>query len=136
MRKEIGIWLRRNEAQIAPAWIKSVRSRGGDRDRRLTTEELERQFFTDFYGALVEAVEGDSLSRISEVVERIAATRVEEEYQLGETLEILSLLKEQIWDLVRETHGPEESLNWLGMLEPTFDACLQLMGQAFTRVSR
>jgi signal transduction histidine kinase len=136
MRNRIGSWLRRNEGQIAPEWIKLVRSRGGDRDRQLTTKELERQFFTDFYDAFVQAIEGDSLARVSDVVDRIAATRVEEEFQLGETLEIFFLLKELIWDLVTQTHTPEVSLSWLHTLEPAFNACLRLLGQAFTRASR
>jgi signal transduction histidine kinase len=136
MSTRIGSWLRRNEGQIAPEWIKRVRSQGGERDRQLTTKELERQFFTDFYDAFVQAVEGDNLARVSEVVDRIAATRVEEEYQLGETLAIFFLLKELIWDLVTQTHTPEVSLSWLRTLDPAFNACLRLLGQAYTRASR
>ena len=136
MRNRVGSWLRRNEGQIAPEWIKLVRSQGGDRDKQLTTKELERQFFTDFYDAFAQAVEEDSLARVSEVVDRIAATRVEEEFQLGETLEIFFLLKELIWDLVTQTHTPEVSLTWLRTLEPDFNACLRLLGQAYTRASR
>ena len=71
MSTRIGSWLRRNEGQIAPEWIKRVRSQGGERDRQLTTKELERQFFTDFYDAFIQAVEGDNLARASEVVDRI-----------------------------------------------------------------
>lgn len=136
MRNRIGSWLRRNEAQIAPEWIKRVRSQGGDRDRQLSTQELEQQFFTDFYDAFVQAVEGDEFRRVSEVVDRIAATRVEEEYQLGETLAIFFLLKELIWDLVVDTHAPEVSISWLRTLDPAFNACLRLLGQAYTRASR
>lgn len=136
MRNRIGSWLRRSEAQIAPEWIKRVRSQGGDRDRQLSTQELEQQFFTDFYDAFVQAVEGDEFRRVSEVVDRIAATRVEEEYQLGETLAIFFLLKELIWDLVVDTHAPEVSISWLRTLDPAFNACLRLLGQAYTRASR
>ena len=60
MRARIAIWLRENERWIAPEWIKLVRSRGGERDRQLTTRELERQFFTDFYYAFSLAVEENS----------------------------------------------------------------------------
>jgi signal transduction histidine kinase len=128
--------LRRNESQIAPEWIKLVRSRGSERDRQLTTKELERQFFTDFYQALVQAVEDDNLERISGVVDRIAVTRVEEEFQLGETLDIFFLLKELIWEQIGQTHSQEVTLLWVQLIEPTFAGCFQLLGQAFTRASR
>jgi signal transduction histidine kinase len=136
MRDRIGSWLRQNEGQVAPQWIKLVRARGGDRDRQLGTGEFERQFFTDFYDAFILAVEGESFDRVSQVVDRIAASRVEEEFQLGETLEIFFLFKELIWELVAETQAPEDSWRWLQTLEPTFNACLRLLGQAFTRASR
>ena len=113
-----------------------MRSQGGDRDRQLSTKELEQQFFTDFYDAFVQAVEGDDYARVSEVVDRIAATRVEEEYQLSETLAIFFLLKELIWDLLLQTHTPEVSVIWLRTLDPAFNACLRLLGQAYTRASR
>jgi signal transduction histidine kinase len=128
--------LSRNESQIAPEWIKLVRSRGGERDRQLTTKELERQFFTDFYQAFVQAVENDNLERVSGVVDRIAVTRVEEEFQLGETLDIFFLLKELIWEQIAQTHSQEVTLVWVQLIEPTFAGCFQLLGQAFTRASR
>ena len=56
MRESVVAWLRQNEKLIVPDWIKMVRSRGGDRDRQLTTKELERQFFSDFYHAFTTAV--------------------------------------------------------------------------------
>jgi signal transduction histidine kinase len=136
MRNRIASWLRRNESQIAPEWIKLVRSRGGERDRQLTTKELERQFFTDFYHAFVRAVEEGDLGRLAEVLDRIAVTRVEEEFQLGETLDIFFLLKEMIWEQVAHIHPPEVSLSWIRIMEPTFEGCFRLLGQAFTRASR
>jgi signal transduction histidine kinase len=128
--------LRRNESQIAPAWIKLVRSRGGERDRQLTTKELERQFFTDFYHAFVQAVDSGNLGRLVDVVDRVAVTRVEEEFQLGETLDIFFLLEELIWEQVAQSHSPDVTLTWMRLLQPTFDGCFRLLGQAFTRASR
>lgn len=136
MRERVASWLRRNESQIAPAWIKLVRSRGGERDRQLTTKELERQFFTDFYHAFVQAVEVGTLARLVEVVDRVAVSRVEEEFQLGETLDIFFLLQELIWEQVAATHSPDVTLSWMQLLQPTFDSCFRLLGQAFTRASR
>ena len=136
MKDRIASWLRRNESQIAPAWIKLVRSRGGERDRQLTTKELERQFFTDFYAAFVQAFETGNLARLVEVVDRVAVTRVEEEFQLGETLDIFFLLQELIWEQVAQSHTPDVTLSWLRLMQPTFDASLRLLGQAFTRASR
>ena len=72
MRDRLAEWLRQNEQLIVPDWIKLVRSRGGARDRQLTTRELKRQFFSDFYHAFVMAVREDSLDRLADVVERIA----------------------------------------------------------------
>jgi len=136
MRTTIAAWLRENERFIAPEWIKLVRSRGGERDRKLTTKELERQFFTDFYHAFVLAVDAEDPGRMSEVVDRIAVTRVEEEFQLGETMEILSLLKELIWERLIRSCSAERALADLRTLEPIFDGCSRLLGQAFTRASR
>jgi len=136
MRDRIASWLRRNESQISPAWIKLVRSRGGERDRQLTTKELERQFFTDFYHAFVQAVDTGNLARLIDVIDRVAVTRVEEEFQMGETLDIFFLLEELIWDQVAQTHSPDVALSWMRFLQPTFDDCFRLLGQAFTRASR
>jgi signal transduction histidine kinase len=136
MKDRIASWLRRNESQIAPAWIKLVRSRGGERDRQLTTKELERQFFTDFYAAFVQAFETGNLARLVEVIDRVAVTRVEEEFQLGETLDIFFLLQELVWEQVAQSHTPDVTLSWLQLMQPTFDASLRLLGQAFTRASR
>ncbi len=136
MRTTLAAWLRENERSIAPEWIKLVRSRGGERDRKLTTKELERQFFADFYHALVLAVDAEDPGRMSEVIDRIAVTRVEEEFQLGETMEILSLLKELIWERLIRSCSAERALIDLRTLEPVFDGCSRLLGQAFTRASR
>jgi signal transduction histidine kinase len=136
MRDRIASWLRRNESQIAPAWIKLVRSRGGERDRQLTTKELERQFFTDFYHAFVQAVDTGNMGLLVDVIDRVAVTRVEEEFQLGETLDIFFLLEELIWEQVAQSHPPDVTLSWMRFLQPTFDGCLRLLGQAFTRASR
>ena len=136
MRDRVAVWLRQNERFIVPAWIKLVRSRGGDRDRQLTTKELERQFFTDFYHAFARSVEEDSQEWMADVIERIAVTRVEEEFQLGETLDIFFLLKELIWEHIAQPYSPELALKWMQILEPSFDRCFGLLGRAFTRASR
>jgi signal transduction histidine kinase len=136
MRNRVAVWLRQNERFIVPAWIKLVRSRGSDRDRQLTTKELERQFFTDFYFAFAKSVEEDSQLWVADVVERIAVTRVEEEFQLEETLAIFFLLKELIWDHIAELHSAERALRWMQILERSFDRCFGLLGRAFTRASR
>ncbi|HSJ54175.1 MAG TPA: ATP-binding protein [Anaerolineae bacterium] len=136
MRTTIASWLRENERFIVPEWIKLVRSRGGERDRKLTTKELERQFFTDFYHAFVLAVDAEDPGRMAEVVDRIAVTRVEEEFQLGETMEILSLLKELTWERLIRSCSAERAVADLRTVEPVFDSCSRLLGQAFTRASR
>lgn len=136
MRERVASWLRQNERWIAPDWIKLVRSRGGERDRQLTTKELERQFFTDFYYAFALAVEEGSESHLAEVIERIAVTRVNEEFQLEETLDIFFLLKELIWDRLAQIYSPNVTRTWIYFLEPTFNNCLHLLGRAFTRASR
>jgi signal transduction histidine kinase len=136
MRDKVAAWLRENERLIAPDWIKLVRSRGGERDRQLTTKELERQFFTDFYHAFCLAIEESSQGRLADVVDRIAVTRVEDEFQLGETLEIFFLLKELIWERLVHSFSSDDALRRMQLIEPSFDSCFQLLGQAFTRASR
>ena len=136
MRESVVTWLRQNERLIAPAWIKLVRSRGGDRDRQLTTKELERQFFTDFYHAFVLAVEENTPDPLAEVLERIAVTRAEQEFQLEETLDIFSLLKELIWERLNQSYSGEAALSRIYLIEPTFHSCFRLLSQAFTRASR
>jgi signal transduction histidine kinase len=136
MRARIADWLRENERWLAPEWIKLVRSRGGERDRQLTTRELERQFFTDFYHAFTLAVEENSEWRLAEVIERIAVTRVSEEFQLEETLDIFFLLKELIWERLAQAFSAGEALNWMHFLEPSFSSCLRVLGRSFTRASR
>lgn len=136
MRERVGIWLRQNEQFIVPAWVKLVRSRGSARDRQLTTKELERQFFIDFYHAFARSVEEDSQEWVADVVERIAVTRVEEEFQLEETLDIFFLLKELIWEHAARLYSAEVALSWMQLLEPSFDRCFGLLGRAFTRASR
>jgi hypothetical protein len=131
----VATWLRQNERLIVPAWIKLVRSRGGDRDRQLTTKELERQFFVDFYSAFTMAVEQGSPEPIRGVIERIAVTRVEQEFQIEETQDIFFLLKELIWERIGQFQSAEVVLNWLYILRQSFDASLGLLGYAFTRAS-
>jgi signal transduction histidine kinase len=136
MRDRVATWLRQNERYIVPNWIKMVRSRGSDRDRQLTTKELERQFFTDFYHAFARTVEEDHQEWVAEVMERIAVTRVEEEFQLEETLDIFFLLKELIWGQITDLYSAEVALQWVEFLESYFDRCLGLLGRGFTRASR
>ncbi len=136
MRDRVAEWLRQNERTIAPDWIKLVRTQGGERDRKLTTRELERQFFTDFYHALILAVEQDSEAPLVETIERIAATRVSREFQLGETLNIFFLLKRLIWDRLIQFYSAEAALSRMYLLEPTFNRCFRLLSRAFTRASR
>jgi signal transduction histidine kinase len=135
-RNRVATWLRQNERQIVPAWIKMVRSRGGDRDRQLTTKELEREFFVDFYSAFTQAVEQDSQDPVKGVIERIAVSRVEQEFQIEDTLEVFFLLKELVWERLAQFHSAEVVLNWLHILRSAFDASLQLLGRAYTRASR
>jgi signal transduction histidine kinase len=136
MRDRLAEWLRQNEQLIVPDWIKLVRSRGGARDRQLTTRELKRQFFSDFYHAFVMAVREDSLGRIADIVERIAVSRVEEEYQLGDTLNIFFLLQELMWERLAQAYSAEVTLSWIYLLQPTFDGCIRLLSHSFTRASR
>ena len=136
MRDRVAVWLRENERLIAPAWIKLVRSRGGERDRQLTTKELERQFFTDFYHAFAYAVEQDNRTPLAEVLERIAVTRVDQEFQLEETLDIFFLLKEMVWERLIQSYTPEGALSRMHLIEPTFNGCFRLLSRAFTRASR
>jgi signal transduction histidine kinase len=135
-KERVGAWLRQNERTIVPAWIKMVRSRGGDRDRQLTTQELERQFFVDFYTAFIQAVELDDETPVREVVSRIATSRVQQEFQLEDTLDIFFLLKELIWERLGQFHSAEVVVNWLHTLRPTFDRCFRLLGYSFTQASR
>jgi signal transduction histidine kinase len=136
MREVVVTWLRQNERFIAPDWIKMVRSRGGERDRQLTTKELERQFFTDFYHAFVLAVEESSRDPLAEVLERIAVTRVEQEFQLEETLDIFFLLKELIWERLSQSYSADAALTRICLIEPTFNSCFRVLSRAFTRASR
>jgi len=136
MRDRVAAWLKENERFIVPDWIRMVRSRGGDRDRQLTTRELERQFFTDFYYAFVIAVEVENEGPLRDVMERIAVTRVSQEYQLEETLSIFFLLKELIRERLAQTYSAEAALSRIYLLEPTFDRCFGLLGRTFTRASR
>jgi signal transduction histidine kinase len=136
MRDRIAVWLHQNEKIIVPDWIKLVRSRGGDRDRQLTTRELERQFFSDFYHAFILAVESDSDGTLADVMERIAVTRVSQEFHLEETLSIFFLLKELIWERLAQAYPTEAVLSRIVVLEPTFDRCFGLLGRTFTRASR
>ncbi len=135
MRERVVAWLRQNEQQIVPGWIKLVRSRGSDRDRQSTTKELERQFFTDFYHAFVLTIEEGGTGYLETVVERIAVTRVEEEFQLEDTLDIFFLFKELIWERLSQTYAAEAALSRMFFIEPVFDQCLRLLGRSFTQAS-
>jgi signal transduction histidine kinase len=136
VRDRVAAWLRQNERLIAPDWIKLVRSRGGERDRQLTTKELERQFFTDFYNAFVLAVEQDTYELLDEVLGRIAVTRVNQEFQLEETLDIFFLLKELVWDRLIRSYAAEAALSRMYLIEPTFNMCFRLLSRAFAQASR
>jgi signal transduction histidine kinase len=136
MRDKVATWLRQNERVIVPDWIKLVRSRGGDRDRQLTTRELERQFFTDFYHAFVVYVEVENEGPLAAVMERIAVTRVSQEFQLEDTLSIFFLLKELVWQLLSQSFVAEAALSRVFLLAPAFDRCFGLLARTFTRASR
>jgi signal transduction histidine kinase len=136
MRDKAAAWLRQNERIVVPAWIKLVRSQGGDRDRELTTKELERQFFTDFYHAFTLAVQEDDPGRMLPVTDRIATSRVENEYQLDDTLDIFGLMKELLWVELPQSCTAEETAGVMRVLDGTFDQCLRLLMGAHTRASR
>jgi signal transduction histidine kinase len=136
MRDKTAAWLRQNERIVVPAWIKLVRSRGGDRDRELTTKELERQFFTDFFHAFTLAVQEDDPGRLLPVTDRIAISRVQDEYQLDDTLDIFALLKELLWTELAQSSTAEETAGEMRVLDATFDHCLRLLMGAHTRASR
>jgi signal transduction histidine kinase len=135
MRETVAAWLGQNEQRIVPAWIRAVRSQGSDRDRQLTTRELERKFFADFYAAFVVAVREDNPERMAEVTDRIAGTRVGEGYKLEDTLDIFFMLKDLIWDRLAQAHTTEAALSRMHLIEPTFQGCLRLLGRAFTWAS-
>jgi signal transduction histidine kinase len=136
MRDKAAAWLRQNERIVVPAWIKLVRSKGGDRDRELTTKELERQFFSDFYHAFTLAVQEDDPGRLLAVTDRIAVSRVQDEYQLDDTLGLFALLKDLLWtELTRSTPG-EAGAGEMRVLDSMFDQCLRLLMVAYTRASR
>ncbi len=136
MRNKVAAWMRENEREIAPDWIKLVRSRGGERDRQLTTRELEREFFTDYYNAFVLAVERDNRDPLAEVLERIAVSRAHQDFQLEETLDIFFMLKELLWERFSRDYSAEGALSRIYVIEPTFDHCFRLLSRAFTRASR
>ncbi len=136
MRDKAAAWLRQNERIVVPAWIKLVRSRGGDRDRELTTKELERQFFSDFYHAFTVAVQEDDPGRLLPVTDRIAISRVQDEYQLDDTLDIFALLKELLWVELAQSSTAEETEGQMRVLDSMFDQCLRLLMGAHTRASR
>jgi signal transduction histidine kinase len=71
-----------------------------------------------------------------EVVQRIAVTRVEEEFQLEETLDIFFLLRELVWEKLAPAHSAAVTLDLMYLLETTFDRAVRLLGRAFTRASR
>ena len=136
MRDKTAAWLRQNERTVVPAWIKLVRSRGGDRDRDLTTKELERQFFSDFYHAFTMAVQEDDPGRLLPVTDRIATRRVQDEYQLDDTLGIFALLKELLWNELARSFTAEETAGEMRVLDGMFDHCIRLLMGAHTRASR
>ncbi|MBN1137068.1 MAG: GAF domain-containing protein [Anaerolineae bacterium] len=136
MRDKAAAWLRQNERIVVPAWIKLVRSRGGDRDRELTTKELERQFFSGFYHAFTVAVQEDDPGRLLPVTDRIAASRVQDEYQLDDTLDIFALLKELLWTELAQSSTADEAAGVMRVLDAMFDHCLRLLMGAHTRASR
>jgi len=135
MRDSVAAWLRENEPVIVSEWIKLVRSRGSDRDRQLTTRELERQFFTEFYLAFYGAVKENSPDRLRGILERIASTRLGDGFQLEETMGIFFLLKELIWDRLARSHTPEMALSRMHLIEPMFDQCFGLLGRASSAAS-
>lgn len=135
MRDKAAIWLRENESEIVPAWIKLVRSRGGKRDRQLTTQELQRQFFADFYSSFCLAIREDDPDLLQGILNRIAASRLEEGFQLEATLEIFSLLKELLWERLARSHTAELTLSRIYVFEPMFDYCFRLLGRAHTSAS-
>ena len=136
MREKTAAWLRQNERIVVPAWIKLVRSRGSDRDRELTTKELERQFFSDFYHAFTLAVQEDDPGRLLPVTDRIATSRVQDEYHLDDTLDIFALLKELLWTELAQSCTAEETAGEMRVLDGMFDHCLRLLMGAHTRASR
>ncbi|MGD8462664.1 MAG: GAF domain-containing sensor histidine kinase [Anaerolineae bacterium] len=135
MREKAAAWLRDNEAEIVPAWIKLVRSRGGSRDRQLTTQELQRQFFSDFFSSFSLAIREDDPDLLQGILNRIAASRLEEGFQLEATLEIFSLLKELLWERLAQSETAELALSRIYVLEPMFDYCFRLLGRAHTSAS-
>ena len=69
-------------------------------------------------------------------MERIAVTRVSQEFHLEETLNIFFLLKELIWDRLTQFYQPEMALTRMFLLDAVFDRCFGLLGRTFTRASR
>lgn len=135
MSNGVAAWLRENERLIVPEWIKLVRSRGSDRDRQLTTRELQRQFFSDFYQSFWAATRENNPGRLQDVVQRIASSRLSEGFQLDDTLEIFFLLKELMRERLARSEVPEMALDRMRALDGMFEHCYRLLGQAYTSAS-
>lgn len=136
MRSRVAAWLRQNEHRLVPAWIKLVRSQGGERDRELTTKQLEQQFFSDFYHAFTLAVQGSSVDPLLVINDRIASMRVQEEFQLEDTLDIFFLLKDLLAGEIGLACTPKDTLAQVYILDMTFNQCSHLLAAAYTRASR
>ncbi len=70
------------------------------------------------------------------VTDRIATSRVEDEYQLDDTLDIFALLKELLWAELPQSCTAEETAGEMRVLDGTLDHCLRLLMGAHTRASR
>jgi signal transduction histidine kinase len=134
MRVSLAQWLKDNEANIVPTWIRAVRQRS-QRDRALTTQQLGQELLLSYFDYFVKTAATGSYDKLEALVEQIATDRANRQYNLDDVLLIPFLLRETIWTQLIASISPLETLELAQVAQPIFERSLTTLVRTFARVT-
>ncbi len=134
MRVSLAQWLKDNEVNIVPTWIRAVRQRS-ERDRALTTQQLGQELLLSYFDCFVKTAATGSYDELESLVEQIATDRANRQYNLDDVLLIPFLLRETIWTQLIASLSPPETLELVQVAQPIFERSLTALVHTFGRVT-
>lgn len=130
--EKLATWLRVNEAHILPRWARTVRGRGREQDRNLSTQHFEQHHLLSFYDGLIKVVETGQLTVLDKLLKAMVFERFQEAYNIDEIL----LIPQQLRTIVREhattSEQPDEALTIVGSLEIVLNRAVSILVRSFT----
>jgi len=133
--KKLAVWLKYNEAHILPRWVREVRAQGREKDRVLSTQQLQQHHLLSFYDGLVDAARTGGLATLHALLNEMVFNRVKEAYNIDEILLVPQQLRIAIHEHAVATEPPTGALAIIGAVEPLLDRSISISVRSFTNLT-